>query len=264
MELYALSESLPLVSRDLNEVFNQASPFFKAQYILGRVVTDLIDASEAYTKALRYPICNQLVFQAIHTKLKDQPYKHHIHLPRRLFRSLKCPPSGWSSNDHPIPFLQYLYQTPDLPSVNTNSNEGYALTRAVHAKFRPLVDLLLDHGASPKYRDGLCVKVAIRQQNLEMVRTLVEKHDAVGKKGKRRRLQDRLALDPTMLKIAVMSNAHDVVEYLYKEKKILPDMQTLKKMTFWTSLRAGPFLCGHTLFCIKPEQNYWETVFHSP
>lgn len=76
------------------------------------------------------------------------------------------------------------------------------------------------------------MKVAIRQKNLEMVKLLVERQESKKKKGKRRKIEDRLSLDSDMLKIAVMANAHDIVEYLYREKKILPDMLTLKKMTF--------------------------------
>lgn len=75
------------------------------------------------------------------------------------------------------------------------------------------------------------MKVAVRQKNLEMVKLLVERKETK-KKGKRRKFEDRLSLNSDMLKIAVMANAQDVVEYLYREKKILPDLQTLKKMTF--------------------------------
>ncbi|KAF9565203.1 hypothetical protein CPC08DRAFT_720570 [Agrocybe pediades] len=236
VQLHALSESLPHISHHFYGVYKHASPFFHAKYILGRVLEqDDIAFSEVYTKALRYPICDEKVLRAIHSLLKEEvpQRKVFIQLPRRLFRSLSPPTSGWTIKDHPIPLLQFLYQTPDIPAVNTNANDGYALTRAVHAKFLPLVKFLLEHHASPRCHDGLAVKVAIRQKDLGMVKTLVERPDSKhGKGSKRRKFEDRITLDSTMLKVAVMSDAKDIVEYLYKEKRVTPDLQTLKKLNF--------------------------------
>ncbi|PPQ65287.1 hypothetical protein CVT26_000247 [Gymnopilus dilepis] len=232
LQLFALSESLPLVSRDFNALYKHASPSFHAKYILGRLVdSGCSTQSDIYTKALRYPICDQSVLEALRPLVQDFDLTDaSIQLPRRLFRSLSPPPSGWTSQHHPIPLLRYLYHTLKAPSINTNANEGYALTRAVHAKFVPLVEFLLEHEASPKYREGLAVKVAIRQKDLEMVKTLVERPAVKQKKGKRQKIEDRLELDSNMLKIAVLSKAKDIVEYLYREKNIIPDVQTLKKM----------------------------------
>ncbi|KAF8905036.1 hypothetical protein CPB84DRAFT_1845123 [Gymnopilus junonius] len=233
LELFALSDSLPLASRHLNDVYKHASPVFHARYILGRVVdVDNPVLADVYTKALRYPICDQRVLEAMHPLVKDFTLnKASIQLPRRLFRSLSPPTTGWTAQHHPMPLLRYLYHTLKIPSVNSNANEGYALTRAVHAKFMPLVQFLLQHDASPKHREGLAVKVAIRQKDLEMVKTLVERSAMKQKKGKRRKIEDRLELDSSMLRIAVTSKAKDVVEYLYREKNVLPDVQTLKRMT---------------------------------
>jgi hypothetical protein len=124
-----------------------------------------------------------------------------------------------------------LYHNPEIPRVYTNANEGYALTKAVHAKFIPLVRFLLGHRASPKCHNNLAIKVAIRQRNIDMVKLLVETSNSKRGKAntKRRKLEDRVVLDSSMLKIAVMSGAEDIVEYLYREKGVLPDMQTLKK-----------------------------------
>ncbi|KAH9481421.1 hypothetical protein JR316_0005947 [Psilocybe cubensis] len=232
IELYALSENLPHASHHFNDVYKQASPFFHAKYIIGRVIeNNEINLSEVYTKALRYPLCTQKVVEAMQMLLKDfRPSKSAVQLPRRLFKNLAPPTPGWSKDSYPIPFLRYLYNAPEIPRINTNANEGYALTRAVHARFNPLVQFLLAHHASPACRDNLAVKVAVRQKNLEMVKLLVERKETK-KKGKRRKFEDRLTLDSDMLKIAVMANAQDIVEYLYREKKILPDLQTLKKMT---------------------------------
>lgn len=237
LELYALSEYFPLVSHHFYHVFKLASPFFQAQYIISRALDDgAATPSNIYTKALRYPICNQPVLQAIQTHLKTLcliPDDCHVQLPRRLFRSLE-PHTEWSDDDHPLPLLRDLYRTPEIPTVNTNANEGYALTRAVHAKFTPLVRFLLAHRASPKCHDMLAVRVAIRQRNIDMVKLLVERPNSNKGKtnAKRQKLEDRVVLDSSLLKIAVMSGAKDIAEYLCRKKSVLPDMQTLKKMEF--------------------------------
>jgi len=234
LQLFALSESLPHLSHYFYDVYRYASPFFHAKYILGRVFEHNSEATCAgiYTRALRYPICDEKVLQAINSFLKDVPQGTMcVQLSRRLFRNLSPPENGWTANDHPIPLLRYLYQASDIPPVNTDSNDGYALTRAVHARFLPLVKFLLQHHASPKCHDGLAVKVAIRQRDLDMVKTLVERRDSKHDGGKKKRkFEDRITLDSRMLKVAVMSDAKDIVEYLCKEKKVTPDMQTLKKL----------------------------------
>ena len=151
-------------------------------------------------------------------------------LPRRLFRSLQPPESGWSDEDEPLPLLRYLYQNSNIPPINTNSHGGYALTRAVHSKFLPLVHFLLDHKASPKCGNNLAVEVAIRQKDLTMVKLLVER-PPVRTNGKRRKTEDRVQLDSKALKIAVKMKAQDIIEYLHFEKRVIPDVHTLKKLT---------------------------------
>jgi hypothetical protein len=235
LQLFALSDSLPLVSHYFYDVFKNASSFFRANYILGRILngsTAPIFGSDVYSKALRYPACNQRVLEVLHTLMKDLPRNTKaIQLPRRLFRSLHAPEVGWSDKDYPLPLLRYLYDNPNIPSINTNAHDGYALTRAVHAKFTSLIQFLLEHRASPKCHNNLAVEVAIRQKNLKIVKMLVERSDCHKEKGKKRKLEDRISLDSRMLKIAVMSNAPDIVEYIHREKRVVPDVQTLKKMT---------------------------------
>jgi hypothetical protein len=128
-----------------------------------------------------------------------------------------------------MPLLRYLYTSPRIPAPNPNSHDGYALTRAVHAEFLPLISFLLEHGASPQHKRGLAVIVAIRQKKLPLVRMLIERAEVRGKKGgaKRRRLEDRMEVTPEMLKAAVKCNARDIAEYLMQEKGCVPDIQTL-------------------------------------
>jgi hypothetical protein len=171
-------------------------------------------------------------------------------LPRRLFRNLDKR-STWTDNDAPLPYLRHLFNTfkasdednddrDDGLRPDPNANQGYALTKAVHIKFIPLVRFLLEHGASPEPKDCLAIIVAIRQKNLPLVKMLIERQESSspspGNPGpssssqKRRRLEDRVKPDVKMLKEAVRCKARDVTEYLYHEKGVVPDMTTLQMM----------------------------------
>jgi len=129
--------------------------------------------------------------------------------------------------EHPLPYLKYLYETPSIPPPDANSHDGYALTKAVHARFIPLIRFLLVHGASPQCKKGLAVMVAIRRKDLTMVRMLVEHPKSTQK---RRKLEDRILVTSEMLRMAVKCDARDIVEYLTLEKRCIPDMQTLRMM----------------------------------
>lgn len=126
-----------------------------------------------------------------------------------------------------MPFLQYLLESPNIPPLNVDSYDGYGLTKAVHARFIPLVQLLLNHGASPQGKEGLAVKVAIRQKDLALVKLLIERNASQKTKAKRTKLKDRMEANQGMLRAAVICDARDIVEYLIHEKGCIPDMQTL-------------------------------------
>ncbi|EDR08526.1 uncharacterized protein LACBIDRAFT_249631 [Laccaria bicolor S238N-H82] len=235
LQLWALSPSLPRVSRRLFHVFKSASPHFHAQYILSRVCSP--DLSVIYTRALRYPLCSEGVLKSIQELLEGHEHSctSSCELPRRLFRTLipRKDISEWKRDDPPLPLLRYLYDTPGIPPPDINSHSGYALTRAVHARCIPVVRFLLDLGASPAYKKNLAVIVAIRQKDLTLVKMLVEREDKASlNKGtaKKRKLEDRVLLDSRMLKIALERDAMDIVEYMTQEKGLIPDIQTLKTM----------------------------------
>ena len=180
-------------------------------------------------------------------------------LPRRLFRSLSAQPTStsnpnirahcgrarsatgtgtrpWTERDHPLPFLRYLYSCPHIHPPAVNSHDGYALTKAVQSGFVALVRFLLDHGATPDWKDNLAVSIAIHRKDLRLVRMLVERVETglsperKRTRSKRRRLEDRLAVTPAMLRAAVKCKAQDIVEYFTREKGCIPDMQTLLMM----------------------------------
>ncbi|KAF8632196.1 hypothetical protein AX15_001962 [Amanita polypyramis BW_CC] len=185
-------------------------------------------------KTLRYPLCNKDVLGIVYRRLSLGNANQVVscELPKRLFRNLNPKPGNqlWKDNDGPLPFLHYLYNVPGL-RPEPNSYEGYALTRAVYARHEPLIRFLLEHGALPSCKEGLCVMVAIRQKNLALVKLLMEREDKSsingGRKNKKRKLEDRIVAGKEMLRLAVKCNARDIVEYLTQEKGVIPDMQTL-------------------------------------
>ncbi|KAJ2921327.1 hypothetical protein H1R20_g15770, partial [Candolleomyces eurysporus] len=215
------------------------------------------------TRALRYPSCSIDVLEAFRllvkrnkesfpetdlqddgTPLEATPEKEEkdakrrlFDLPRRLFRNLDKRPK-WTDNDAPLPYLRHLFDTfKDDDDVglrpDANANQGYALTKAVHIRFIPLVRFLLEHGASPEPKDCLAIIVAIRQKNLALVKMLIERQESPSgpsSSKKRRRLEDRVKPDVKMLKEAVRCKARDITEYLYHEKGVVPDMTTLQMM----------------------------------
>lgn len=136
-----------------------------------------------------------------------------------------------------MPLLQFLYNNPDIPIPDVNSHHGYALTKAVQARFVPLIQFLLAQGASPRFKNDLAVIVAIRHKDLSLVKMLIERQvDKTNTRGndssqsKRRKLENRMAVKPAMLKAAVRCGAKDVVKYLAQDKGVIPDMETLQMM----------------------------------
>ncbi|KAG6879690.1 hypothetical protein C0992_012988 [Termitomyces sp. T32_za158] len=243
VQLHALSESLPITSRRIYDVFRSSPASFRSQYLLGRAFArGLQDMASILTKILRYPICTAEVVEQLLPLLAEggsDVKASKFDIPKRLFRSL-APKSGsinWKGQEPPLPFLQYLFNSPGIPKLDVNSNGGYALTKAVHAKFIPLIKLLLDNGAKPQCKDCLAIFVAIRQKDLALVKILIERDDSTythrlgtGKR-KRRKLEDRVTVNSAMLKAAVKCDARDIVDYLAREKGCIPDMQTLHMMT---------------------------------
>ena len=256
LELYAISPALPQTCKTLYQVFSAAPASYRAQYLIA-CIDQSRTREHTITKILRYPLCNQEVLEAyLRMSTRDtESWKRQVpELPRRLFRSLSaqstsnpnirahgraCSATGtqqWTERDHPLPFLRYLYSCPHIRPPAVNSHDGYALTKAVQSGFVALVRFLLDHGATPDWKDNLAVSIAIHRKDLRLVKMLVERVETgqspEGKRtrSKRRRLEDRLAVTPAMLRVAVKYKAQDIVEYFTREKGCIPDMQTLLMM----------------------------------
>ncbi|KAF9234632.1 hypothetical protein BU15DRAFT_65554 [Melanogaster broomeanus] len=243
IQLFAASHALPQTCKSLRDIFRSFPPSYRARYLIACVDLSRVRDCAVLTKMLRYPLCNKDILEAYFRITKPDPAKRWApELPRRLFRSLlpnksstssKGATAQWADRDPPLPFLRYLYSCPYLHPPDANSHDGYALTKAVQAGFVPLVRFLLDHGATPEWKDNLPVLIAIHRKDLGLVRMLVERTDTGDSnkpKGKRRKLEDRVAVNPKMLRAAVKCRAQDIVEYLTREKGCIPDMQTLLLM----------------------------------
>ncbi|KZP31714.1 hypothetical protein FIBSPDRAFT_849195, partial [Athelia psychrophila] len=245
IQLFALSESLPVTSRHMQAVFRGTTALYRAQYLVGRQHKVSYGTFESI---LCYPMCSQDVLphlsQLVARHLSHAPQCFAtLRLPRRLFRSLVAlsdPAKSWTKSTHPLPFLEQLYSTAGLPQVDPNSHDGYALTKAVHANFIPLIRFLLAHGADPGAKGGLAVSVAIRRRDLGLVRMLIERVDATKKgTGKRRRLGDRVVATNAMLRTAVKCDARDIVQYFREEKGLVPDLKTLSTLPSFDSPAAA-------------------------
>ena len=211
-----------MVSSYFVNVFKNSTPFFKATYILGHLeVSGYMNSRDIYTRALRYPICGRTVFEIIRRLLNDYNKRHPklpVKLPRRLFRSLLPANEGeWSDQDHPLPFLRDIYGTPNLQVIHND----YALTKAVHAQFKPLVKFFLDKEASLKPKGEIAVKIAIRLKDLDMFKMLVKSWPDI--------ISRDMEIAKTMLELAILSGASNIVEF-YRERGVVPNIGVLKKL----------------------------------
>ena len=238
--MLALSSAFPQTCKRIHSTIKSFSPFAHAYYILGRhplkpykpYFSDepLLNVSSLLSSALRYPITNLAVLETLYriilrsnpnSKFSDAPA---IELPKRLFRSLGESDATRDVNSDPLPMLRFLWEDHStyFPKPMAGSHGEYPLVCAVHAEFIPLVKFLLDHGADPGWRDCLAVRVAIGKKDLKLVKMLIEleKPD--------RWMRNRIVARGYLLDVAVKCNARDIVEYLMKEKKCVPQIRTLR------------------------------------
>jgi len=231
-------------------VFEQSPPSFRAQYIIGRL--DQLSTQNrnrnAFTTVLLYPICTQETVEALfrlpgfiaYGKPKTGDPSTRLpapDLPGRLFRALRPRVRRgitvpWSDEDKPLPFLRYLVDLYETRGVivgppRCDTQEGYALTKAVAVGFVPLVKFLLGNGGDPGARGAIAVMVAIQKKDLQVVRLLVGGDLGSSGGAKRRRVPDRVTCTRAMLRRAVRAGAQDIVQYLL-ERGVTPDMQTVQ------------------------------------
>lgn len=194
----------------------------------------MLDTGELLSELLTYRICTrtvlEAVFKAITTTHPALPSKQHFKLPKRLLRSLPTSKGAGDTDAGVHAFVEYLFQL--RPSPDPNSHDGYALVRAVQAMNIPIIRLLLAHGADPEKRENLAVMIAIQSKELSLVKLLVERDERLKSSGsgKRRKLEDRVAVTAAMLTAAVKKKATDIAEWLMQEKNCVPDMRTLMSL----------------------------------
>ena len=230
IQLHAASEALPLTCRHLHNIFKSASPTIHADYLIARYLATTTPYS-IVTHALRFPLCTPAVLNAVFARPHCPPIPpDQPELPRRLFRHLSA------TGAEALPLLRLLYASPLLRTrPDVDSHDGYPLARAVLAGAVPLVRFLLDHGASPRRKDAIAVRFAIKRRDLALVRLLVEPPEVTPgerRPGKRRRLIDRVQVSSEMLTLAVRCGARDIAEYLMNEKGCVPDLRTLSLLRY--------------------------------
>jgi len=247
--LLALAPSLPHTCRYIYEAIKSCPPYIHAQYICGRHPVTFSRSAESDTifisgkflaEALRYPICTLPVLKAIlrigseclHNRKDVTLHESHLWtLPRRLFRHLGGPDVIRGADSEPLPVLEYLWQKRDILDFAkpwVNSNRGYPLVRAVHARFIPLIRFLLEHWADPAEYDALAIRMAIRMKDEALVRMLIEVEPEVSSGSKKRRRNDRIEVTPALLDVAAKEDARDIVRYFMEEKGCIPNMKTLQ------------------------------------
>jgi hypothetical protein len=110
--------------------------------------------------------------------------------------------------------LIYLFDT-YVP--NSNSFEGYALSRAVLAKNLAVIKYLLGKGADPGMKDGLAIQIAVKLGDLGIVRMLVEHQNSTLRAGESEGVS-AIAIPSKWVETAVRSGSDEIVSYFVHEK----------------------------------------------
>ncbi|CCA67087.1 hypothetical protein PIIN_00921 [Serendipita indica DSM 11827] len=267
IHLWALNPAFPLTNRSLYATMKNAPRSISARYLFYRHENTTLDLAGLISHVLKYPLCTPDVFERF-LIIVPRPYRHLypnprqtvnappvvetpvrlFRLPRRLFRSLE-PDKDKNSikDDATFTFLESLYKLPPVSYSGTektqallpdsNSHDGYPLIKAVQAKNRRLINLLLAHKADPSRNQKMAVLLAIQQRDLSLVKLLVEGtpttrrqiRSSNARKGVQKKT-DLVVVDNVMLGVAVKESATEIVEWLVKEKGVVPDIKTLRSM----------------------------------
>ncbi|KAH7108573.1 hypothetical protein BKA62DRAFT_740204 [Auriculariales sp. MPI-PUGE-AT-0066] len=229
IQLSALSSALPYVNKFCYDAFSHAPVSLRIEYLARRH-----EQPHTISKALLYPLCTPEILQQLLNR-PDNPATVPPSLPRRFFRNLQdnSPPDGWKDDSFPLPLLRVLFNSGRTPNPDPNAHK--ALQYAVAARFDQLVEFLLARGADPKRSGARAITIAIEQKNLQRVRLLCERRDQP-KRGKKRKLEDRVDVDTEFLRLAVKRRAVDIAEY-FVDKGVVPDMDTLRLLGGRSSIR---------------------------
>lgn len=152
---------LPFLTKSFRALFAVTTDVHKARYLSAKY-----SRKKLLARAVRYPICTLPVLRLLEkwNSRGDNPVI--AELPRRLVKGLTN-----AQCDVDMDLLRHLL---DHHKASADSSNGYFLARAVFAHHLPLVDLLLEYGASPAMNDGWAVRNAISSGDLAMVKRLLE------------------------------------------------------------------------------------------
>lgn len=137
--------------------------------------------------------------------------------------------------------LQLMFTMIIQYGADASSHQGFPLAMAVHRRSYSLVHLLLLFGADPARKEGLAVQIAIRNGFLEILRLLVSGPciDADAAQSQSclipagHTLPQQLGsqpfqLDQSHLRLAIQSRQWAIVDFIWHEKKVSPDIACLR------------------------------------
>lgn len=168
----------------------------------------------------------------------------------------------------PWPHLELCLRLILIHQASPNSYRGYPLAMCVHNQNLVLICFLLAVGADPAMKKGIALQLAVKKNLKPLLKFLIERDDVVESKwqihlraitqdlrslsaarasgrviepapftgtpsmvsSKRRRLDDRCAVDISLLQAAVQARAWELVTYLMHGKGLVPDVDTLELM----------------------------------
>lgn len=265
IHIYSGSDALPLVNKHMHQVLGGVN------YCARWSLYNFADKSGAHFKTLelaldgilRRRFCTQEVVERIlelwslreerrmgqqRLRASDAPSTPRLRasppliaksIPRRLVRASPSTPT----RIHPL--ILWLFTTFKL-TLDLDSSQGYALKRAALDGNYELVEWLLKHGASVTKNKQLCFKAAILNNDLRMMKLLLEpgwkrredgtvKMDNIGDPVKH---EDRMQPPQEWMHLALENRSKDIVLYLVDkgESQKNPLMSSLQALLLtWTS-----------------------------
>ena len=191
-----------------------------------------------------------------------------VELPKRLFRALKHTYVGEDGEDEDEDEYEFgqlrAFQPRDMAEIghlptpvavqillllltrygaDANSHSGFPLAMCVHANAWALASVLLAFGADPARKESLAVQIAVRKASLGGLKALIERDARTEKRwatarialdasmaDRVPRMPDRFQPDSSLLREAIKTEAWDMVHYFIQERRVVPDMRTIKLM----------------------------------
>ncbi|SJX61540.1 uncharacterized protein SRS1_12525 [Sporisorium reilianum f. sp. reilianum] len=160
-----------------------------------------------------------------------------------VWSATKVPPYTWNESDPvskpmgPVPSAEDFDMILTLLvkyAADASSHQGYPLAMSVHHRAFSLAHLLLLFGAHPRCKDGLAAQIAIRNGSQDILHLLVTGPHFDNF------MEDELSvlpwfipggmlrLDQTHLRLAIQCRQWDLVDYIWHEQEVSPDMACLR------------------------------------